>query len=99
MLEEQDQYWEREELDPEITYLTVVESVKVSHTFFAKSKEDGIRICCCIQEINENTFTGYVYNMSMNGIVAELEEEDLDILKLKCLIKAKEFGWKINKII
>ena len=55
MLEEQDQYWEREELDPEITYLTVVESVKVSHTFFAKSKEDGIRICCCIQEMNENT--------------------------------------------
>ena len=97
-MSEESQYWEREELDPEVSYLTAVMSVKVSHTFFAESKEDGIRICCCIQEMNENTFTGYVYNMAMNGFVAVIEEEDLDVLKLKCLIKAKDSGWKINKI-
>ena len=98
-MSEESQYWEREELDPEVTYLTAVMSVKVSHTFFAESKEDVVRICCCIQEMNENTFTGYVYNMAMNGFVAVIEEEDLDVLKLKFLIKAKDSGWKINKII
>ena len=54
--------------------------------------------CCTIKEQvtkGEVFFSAAVY--SINGEeCCFLYEYDFDVLKLKCLIKAKEFGWDIK---
>ena len=50
---------------------------------------------------------GYVFNVGTPDEIRDsgwfyehiLYDKDLDVLKLKCLIKAKEVGWSIGQII
>ena len=43
-------------------------------------------------------YSGVVLSKSGSDIFL-LEDPDLDVLKLKCLLKAKEFGWDIKEVL
>ena len=57
--------------------------------------------CCTIKEVRQgcdrNFYSASVYS-SCGTDCCFISDYDLELLKLKCLIKAKEFGWDIKNI-
>ena len=45
------------------------------------------------EEVDKERFTRYQSYQLMNN---QLTEDDLEILKFKSLLKAKEYGWNVN---
>ena len=44
----------------------------------------------------EKRYVGYVYSSKYKADIVSIAENDLNVLKFKCILKAIEFGWKIN---
>ena len=43
-------------------------------------------------------YRGVVYSKDKTHIGVSIYDEDLDVVKLKCLVRAKEAGWNIDSI-
>lgn len=44
----------------------------------------------------DKKYVGYIYSYKYKANIISIAENDLNVLKFKCILKAIEFGWDIN---
>jgi len=60
---------------------------------------NDIAVCRIYKTKGSEVFRGTVYNKEGSQHEEFIYDKNLDIVKLKCLVLAKELGWKVKNVI
>ena len=85
---------------------TILKGVLKNHSYNIEENGELKLVCIISEHSNPNLTKGIVFPETHSGddqayrtvIDNQIRDKDIDLLKLKCLIKAKQNGWNIKKL-
>lgn len=83
--------WAEEKINGDSFYKRISFSVKNKKIIIIFGKPDTIWVCSVFYKEN------YTNDLNIKNSI-RFSETDLEVAKMKCLIKASEFGWDVKSI-
>ena len=73
-------------------------SCKTHHSYEYQLKDDVVAVIKPQFREDDSRYIGFVLHCYFDTVI-RIEGNDVELLKLKCLLKAKELGWNIKNLI
>jgi hypothetical protein len=85
---------------------TLLQGILKNHSYSIEEDGELKTICIISEHSNSNLTKALIFHQeSDDGFgcyktedYSDMRDKDIDLLKLKCLLKAKELGWNIKKL-